>query len=141
MFGCFDKVAVLEYDRCYRTYQAAASMVWGTNIPHLDTMTLTPSLASTKPPPRYGQTRSYPKDSRSTMVQDSGPGNSQRCHMYNSMQGCKFGNRCHYQHKCLRCNGGYPQIVHGPPPPVTPNVGAAASTATATGVAMHAPQH
>jgi hypothetical protein len=112
MFGKFDKVSVLEYDRRYRIYQAASDppFVWGTDVPHLDTMALA-SASTSKPGYRSSYTNARPSS------QDTKVPKTQHCNMYNTIQGCRFGTRCNFLHQCHKCTGPHPQFIHDQPPP------------------------
>lgn len=109
LFNKFDRCSVLEYDRIYRTYQAAHQFEWGVDLPHLDTMTLKVNSLSKKPSTRSNDGGQAPDGKRSNPAKPL-------CRMYNSVQGCKFGERCSFQHKCSSCGDGHPAFIHSPPP-------------------------
>ena len=112
LFGKFDRVSVLEYDQHYRIYQAANNLAWGTDVPHLETMSLYRSSLQ-------------PKSSMLGQVRNGGTsstgGHKSVCKMYNSMGGCKFGLRCNFAHQCLKCSESHPQFVHNTSAPVHSN--------------------
>ena len=112
LFGKFDRVSVLEYDQHYRMYQAANNLAWGTDVPHLETMSLYRSSLQQK--------SSVPSQVRNGGSSSSG-GQKSVCKMYNSMGGCKFGLRCNYAHQCLKCSESHPQFVHNTSGPVQYN--------------------
>ena len=101
MFATFDRVSVLEYDRKYRMYQAAHGFPWGTDIPHLNTMTLRPLQHHSK-----GQSSSYHQDRQSASHEKP------TCKMYNTISGCKFGQRCGFYHRCSVCAERHPAFTH-----------------------------
>ena len=95
LFNKFERVSVLEYDRQYRIYQAAHKFEWGTDLPHLDTMTLRlPSHA-----------KKISNDHQKTVK-------TLTCRLYNAVGGCKYGERCTFAHKCSSCGEEHPAFIH-----------------------------
>jgi hypothetical protein len=115
MFGKFDRVKVLHYDRQYRTMQAASGFQWGTDLPHLDTIAFTPGtmLDSTLTSPHMQQNSPYMQQNKFPGAQK---GNNVKrdivCKMFNRLSGCKFGTRCNFQHLCSNCQGAHPAFAH-----------------------------
>ena len=90
LFGKFDRVLVLRYDRRYIEMQAANGFAWGSDLPHLDTMMLVgkPS-ASSKPNTNFKPV----------------------CKLFNRTSGCMRGH-CTYRHVCHKCGEGHPVYEH-----------------------------
>ena len=88
----YENVSVYFYDREYRKLQACHDFRWGTDIPHLHTMQLTPRITrpNGKYPPSARQTnRSGP------VTPDGRP----ICKLFNSARGCGFTD-CKFVHSC-----------------------------------------
>ena len=91
----YENVSVYFYDREYRKMQACHKFRWGTDVPHLQTMQLTPraSRNNGRPPPPGKQTlRAGP------VTPDGRP----ICKLYNTHRGCgftdsKFVHACSYR--------------------------------------------
>ena len=96
LFTKFERLSVLEYDRQYRIYQAAHKFDWGVDLPHLDTTT----LVAIKPPAMKQQQR---------VQQD------RVCRLYNSIEGCRYGSKCIFTHKCSQCEERHPAFTHQQP--------------------------
>ena len=87
----YENVSVYFYDREYRKLQACHNFRWGTDIPHLHTLQLTPRV-----------TRSYGKPPTAKQTNRSGPVTPDGrpiCKMYNSSRGCGFTD-CKFLHSC-----------------------------------------
>ena len=88
----YENVSVYFYDREYRKLQACHDFRWGTDIPHLHTMQLTPRITrpNGKYPPSARQTnRSGP------VTPDGRP----ICKLFHSARGCGFTD-CKFVHSC-----------------------------------------
>ena len=88
----YENVSVYFYDREYRKLQACHDFRWGTDIPHLHTMQLTPRITRPNgkhPPPARQTNRSGP------VTHDGRP----ICKMFNSARGCGFTD-CKFVHAC-----------------------------------------
>jgi len=103
----YENVSVYFYDREYRKLQANHSFRWGTDIPHLQTMQLTPRAPrnNARPPPnhvRLGQ-RPGPVTADGRAI----------CKMYNTSRGCSFVD-CKFVHACSvkGCTLTHPAMSH-----------------------------
>ena len=87
----YENVSVYFYDREYRKLQACHEFRWGTDIPHMHTMQLTPRIARSngRPPPARQTNRSGP------VTPDGRP----ICKLFNSARGCGFTD-CKFVHSC-----------------------------------------
>lgn len=87
----YENVSVYFYDREYRKMQACHKFRWGTDVPHLHTMQLTPRAPRNngRPPPAKQTQRSGP------VTADGRP----ICKLFNTHRGCGFTD-CKFVHAC-----------------------------------------
>ena len=90
LFGKFDHVSVLLYDKRYREMQAACGFAWGADVPHLDTLMLNKGPATT---------------ARQQAFQ------TQVCKLYNRRDGCVRAG-CKFLHVCHKCHAAHPIYEH-----------------------------
>ncbi|KAK2144921.1 hypothetical protein NP493_4089g00002 [Ridgeia piscesae] len=89
----YENVSVYFYDREYRKLQASHNFRWGTDIPHLHTMQLTPRAPrnNARPPPNHVRSGQRPGpvtvDGRAI------------CKMLNTSRGCSYVD-CKFVHAC-----------------------------------------
>ena len=107
----YENVSVYLYDREYRKMQAAHNFRWGTDIPHLHTMQLTPRA------PR-NNTRVPPGNKSAHRVAPAGPVAADGrpiCKMFNTHRGCGYTD-CKFVHACSHkgCSQNHPAISHFP---------------------------
>ena len=101
-----ENVSVYCYDREYRKLQANHCCRWGADIPHLQTMQLTPHAPRNNPPPpnhvRSGQ-RPGPVSADGRAI----------CKMFNTSRGCRYVD-CKFVHACSvkGCTQTHPAMSH-----------------------------
>ena len=105
----YENVSVYLYDREYRKMQAAHNFRWGTDIPHLHTMQLTPRA------PR-NNTKFPPTNKSAQCGAPAGPlaaDGRPICKMFNTHRGCGYMD-CKFVHACSHkgCSQNHPAISH-----------------------------
>ena len=103
----YENASVYFYDREYRKLQAAHNFRWGTDIPHLHTMQLTPRLSRNN---RQSQVSQLKQNQRFGPLTADGKA---ICKMYNTVRGCGYTD-CKFVHACsLRgCGQTHPATSH-----------------------------
>ena len=107
----YENVSVYLYDSEYRKMQEDHNFRWGTDIPHLHTMQLTPRA------PR-NNTRVPPGNKSAHRVAPAGPVAADGrpiCKMFNTHRGCGYTD-CKFVHACSHkgCSQNHPAISHFP---------------------------
>jgi len=107
----FDNFSVYQYDREYRKLQAVHGFRWGTDIPHLHTMQLTPRVPrSNLRPPGFAPAKPAQRGVATGPVTADGRA---ICKMYNTYRGCSYSD-CKYVHCCSYkgCSQTHPATYH-----------------------------
>ena len=110
----FTWTSVLLFDRQYRQLQAVHKFPWGSDIPHLTTITLKEKMPFSSHPakPAVPSNRADHTKNRPPAPIDTQSGRP-ICLGFNNGN-CKFGSTCTYAHVCLEasCRKAHPKTVH-----------------------------
>ena len=103
----YENVSVYFYDREYRKLQASHNFRWGTDIPHLHTMRLTPRAPRNNPRPPPNHVRSGQRPGPMTVDGRA------ICKMFNTSRGCNYVD-CKFVHACSfkGCTQTHPATSH-----------------------------
>ena len=103
----YENVSVYFYDREYRKLQASHNFRWGTDIPHLHTMQLTPRAPRNNPRPPPNRVRSGQRPGPMTVDGRA------ICKMFNTCRGCNYVD-CKFVHACSfkGCTQTHPATSH-----------------------------
>ena len=91
----FTWLSVLLFDDEYRQRQAAEDFKWGTDAPHLSTVTLRDRASTGTPVARRGGASGNQRGG-------SAASGREYCRQWNR-GACSYGQRCNYEHACSTC--------------------------------------